>query len=146
MERTIDPRTALHCRRRLRLRRLGDETAPNASIITHLVQGFRDSGSVADRKERYSVHNESDKCGDRCTNKTIEKTFRLHKHHYKIHIFAESDKKYAWLQKDGEYCHTSWHSMEVLTEFFEDRVIFKGLWPTRLPELSIQDFFNFRII
>ncbi|GFX01901.1 uncharacterized protein TNCV_370901 [Trichonephila clavipes] len=31
--------------------------------------------------------------------------------------------------------------MEVLTEFFDDRVIPKGLWPPRLPEFSIQDFF-----
>ncbi|GFX26864.1 uncharacterized protein TNCV_1840371 [Trichonephila clavipes] len=31
-------------------------------------------------------------------------------------------------------------SMEVLTEFFDDR-IFEGLWPTRLPDLSNQDFF-----
>ncbi|GFY15835.1 uncharacterized protein TNCV_1284801 [Trichonephila clavipes] len=31
--------------------------------------------------------------------------------------------------------------MEVLTEFFDGRVISKGFWPTRLPDLSIQDFF-----
>ncbi|GFY32701.1 DUF4817 domain-containing protein [Trichonephila clavipes] len=38
-------------------------------------------------------------------------------------------------------CHTSWDSLEVLTEFFDDRVISKGLWPPRLPDLSIKDFF-----
>ncbi|GFX57956.1 RNA-directed DNA polymerase from mobile element jockey [Trichonephila clavipes] len=31
--------------------------------------------------------------------------------------------------------------MEVLTGFFDDRVISKGLWPARLPDLSIQEFF-----
>ncbi|GFU79320.1 uncharacterized protein TNCV_2138431 [Trichonephila clavipes] len=31
--------------------------------------------------------------------------------------------------------------MEVLTEYFDDRVIFKGLWPTRLPDLSFQNLF-----
>ncbi|GFV98476.1 uncharacterized protein TNCV_624351 [Trichonephila clavipes] len=72
---------------------------------------------------------------------SIEKTIRLHKHYYGIHILAESDKRYAWLQEDGAIRHTSRDSMEVLTEFFYDRVNSKGLWPTRLPDLSFQDIF-----
>ncbi|GFW33038.1 uncharacterized protein TNCV_2109681 [Trichonephila clavipes] len=59
----------------------------------------------------------------------------------KIHILAESDERYAWLQQDGAICHTSRDSMEVLTEVFDDRVISKGLLPTRLPDMSTQDFF-----
>ncbi|GFV81483.1 uncharacterized protein TNCV_52071 [Trichonephila clavipes] len=88
------------------------EIAPDASMLTLLVQRFRDTGS-----------------------KPIEKTVRLHKHHYGIHILFESDERYAWLQQDGSTCHTSRDSMEILTEFFDDRVISKGLWPPRLPDL-----------
>ncbi|GFV28059.1 transposable element Tc3 transposase [Trichonephila clavipes] len=42
-----------------------------------------------------------------------------------------SDKRYAWLQQEGETCHTSRERMEVLTEFFNNRVISEGLWPPR---------------
>ncbi|GFX01993.1 hypothetical protein TNCV_371821 [Trichonephila clavipes] len=62
-------------------------------MITLLVKRLRDTGSVADRKRsgRAFIHNENEsgRCGDRFT-KTIEKTVRLHKHHYRIHILAES--------------------------------------------------------
>ncbi|GFW96044.1 uncharacterized protein TNCV_957581 [Trichonephila clavipes] len=76
-----------------------------------------------------SVHNENEsgRCGDHFTKKSIEKTVRLHKHHYEIHILDESDERYASLQEDGAICHTSRDSMEVLTKFFDDRVISKGL-------------------
>ncbi|GFX33121.1 uncharacterized protein TNCV_5042891 [Trichonephila clavipes] len=37
-------------------------------------------------------------------------------------------------------CHTSRDSMKVLTEFFDDRVISKGLWPPRSPDMSIPEF------
>ncbi|GFX69991.1 uncharacterized protein TNCV_2983311 [Trichonephila clavipes] len=36
-------------------------------------------------------------------------------------------------------------SMYVLTKLFDYRVISKGLWSSRLPDLSIQDFFSLRI-
>ncbi|GFV70400.1 uncharacterized protein TNCV_4798191 [Trichonephila clavipes] len=71
----------------------------------------------------------------------LNKTLLLHKHHYRIHILAESDERYAWLQQDGAMCHTSPDILEVLTEFFDDCVISKGLWPTLSPDLLIQDFF-----
>ncbi|GFU28431.1 DDE_3 domain-containing protein [Trichonephila clavipes] len=44
-------------------------------------------------------------------------------------------------KQDGGTCQTSRESMEILTEIFDDRVISKGLWPPRLPDLQIQDFF-----
>ncbi|GFT73389.1 uncharacterized protein TNCV_1081481 [Trichonephila clavipes] len=74
----------------------------------------------------YSEH-ESGSCGERFTKKSIEKIVCLHKHHYGIHILAESDERHAWLQQGGATCHTSRDSMEVLTEFFDDHVISKGL-------------------
>ncbi len=30
--------------------------------------------------------------------------------------------------------------MDVLTEFFEDRIISKGTWPARSPDLTLPDF------
>ncbi|GFR13822.1 transposable element Tc3 transposase [Trichonephila clavata] len=51
-----------------------------------------------------------------------------------------SEERYAWLQQDGATWHTSREKMEVLTEFFNDRVISKGLWPPS-PDLSIPIFF-----
>ncbi|GFX49643.1 hypothetical protein TNCV_4902851 [Trichonephila clavipes] len=54
------------------------ETSPNASTITRLVQRFRDTESVADRKHS---EKECGICGDHFTKKSIEKTIRLHKHH-----------------------------------------------------------------
>ncbi|GFR26771.1 uncharacterized protein TNCT_536051 [Trichonephila clavata] len=57
-----------------------------------------------------------------------------------------NDEQYAWLQQDGATCHTSRDSMEVLTEFFDDRVNCKRLWPLRSPDLSILDFFLWRYL
>ncbi|GFX94433.1 uncharacterized protein TNCV_4294751 [Trichonephila clavipes] len=78
-------------------------------MITLLVQRLRDTRSVADRKRSGRVHNENEsgRCGDPFTKNSIEKSVRLHKHHYKMHILAESDERYAWLQQDGAICHTS---------------------------------------
>ncbi|PRD24508.1 UNVERIFIED_CONTAM: hypothetical protein NCL1_43553 [Trichonephila clavipes] len=110
------------------------------------VQRLHDTGSVADRKRSGRASfirktNESGRCGNRFTKKSIEKTVCLHKHHYKIHIRAERDERYAGLQQDSAMCHIPRDSMEVLTEFFDDCVISKGFWSTCLPDLSIQEFF-----
>ncbi len=32
-------------------------------------------------------------------------------------------------------------TMDVLTEFLEDRIISKGMWPARSPDLTLPDFF-----
>ncbi|GFU94037.1 hypothetical protein TNCV_1738891 [Trichonephila clavipes] len=68
------------------------DAAPNASSTTRLVQRFRDTGSVADRKQSGRVPIVKRKATDGETTvqkKSIEKTVRLHKHHYRIHILAE---------------------------------------------------------
>ncbi|GFX23921.1 uncharacterized protein TNCV_2730261 [Trichonephila clavipes] len=109
------------------------------------MQRLRDTGSVADRKRSgraFIMKANSGRSEHRFTKKSIEKTFHLHKHRYKMHILAENDERYAWLQQDAAICHTSRESMEVFTECFDDRVISKELRPARLPELLIQDFFS----
>ncbi|KAJ9576584.1 hypothetical protein L9F63_025521 [Diploptera punctata] len=47
----------------------------------------------------------------------------------------------GYFQQDGATCHTSNASMAEIQSFFGDRVISKGLWPPRSPDLTIPDFF-----
>ncbi len=53
----------------------------------------------------------------------------------------EEDERYTWFQQDGATAHTAKKIMDVLTEFFEDRIISKGTWPARSPNLTPPDFF-----
>lgn len=53
----------------------------------------------------------------------------------------EEDERYCWLQQDGATCHTSNETMRFLREFFGERLISKGLWPPRSPDLTPADFF-----
>lgn len=53
----------------------------------------------------------------------------------------EYDERFCWLQQDGATCHTSNETMRFLREFFDDRIISKGLWPPRSPDLTSPDFF-----
>ncbi|GFT12869.1 DUF4817 domain-containing protein [Trichonephila clavipes] len=94
------------------------EIAPNASTITILVQRFRDTGSVADRKRSGRASIVKTKVAD------VEITLQR----------SPFKRPYTWLQQDGATRHTSRDSMEVLTKFFDDHVISKGLWPPRLPD------------
>jgi hypothetical protein len=47
----------------------------------------------------------------------------------------------GYFQQDGATCHTSRVSMAEIQAFFDDRVISKGLWPPRSPDLTPPDFF-----
>ena len=48
----------------------------------------------------------------------------------------------SWiLQQDGATSHTSHASMAEIQSFFGDRVISKGLWPPRSPDLTPPDYF-----
>ena len=47
----------------------------------------------------------------------------------------------GYFQQDGATCHTSNESMAFISSFFEDRVISKGLWPPRSPDLTTPDYF-----
>ncbi len=41
-------------------------------------------------------------------------------------VLLEEDERYAWFQQDGATAHMAKKPMDVLTEFFEDRIILKG--------------------
>jgi len=47
----------------------------------------------------------------------------------------------GYFQKDGATSHISHASMTEIQSFFGDRVISKGLWPSRSPDLTPPDYF-----
>jgi len=47
----------------------------------------------------------------------------------------------GYFQQDGATSHTSHVSMAEIQSFFGDRVISKGLWPHRSPDLTSPDYF-----
>jgi hypothetical protein len=47
----------------------------------------------------------------------------------------------GYFQQDGATCHTSYASIAEIASFFDDRVISKGLWPPRSPDLTPLHFF-----
>ena len=65
-----------------------------------------------------------------------------------LHIFTEFvnqlddiELRNGYFQQDGATCHTSNDSMTHIRSFFGDRLISKGLWPPRSPDLTPPDFF-----
>ncbi|KDR23995.1 hypothetical protein L798_07934 [Zootermopsis nevadensis] len=53
----------------------------------------------------------------------------------------EETERVCWFQQDGATAHTASSTLAMLAEFLGDRVIFKGLWPPRSPDLTSPDFF-----
>jgi len=47
----------------------------------------------------------------------------------------------GYFQQEGATSHTSHASMAEIQYFFGDRVISKGLWPRRSPDLTPPDYF-----
>ncbi|GBN51466.1 hypothetical protein AVEN_22089-1 [Araneus ventricosus] len=46
------------------------------------------------------------------------------------------DERYCWFQQDGATCHISNNTIHLLNEFFDQRIVSRGLWPPRSPDLS----------
>ena len=57
-----------------------------------------------------------------------------------IHAFigqmTSDEINYSWFQQDGATAHTSGRSMNLLKEFFGDRIISEDVWPPRSPDLN----------
>jgi hypothetical protein len=51
------------------------------------------------------------------------------------------EKRVCWLQQGVATSHTSNSTMEMLKQFFDDRIISKNLWPPRSPDLTPPDYF-----
>ena len=54
---------------------------------------------------------------------------------------TEEEKTFGFFQQDGATAHTANDSMNVLQSVFEDRIISRGLWPARSPDLSACDYY-----
>jgi hypothetical protein len=51
------------------------------------------------------------------------------------------DERNCWFQQDSATAHIAASTMELLHEFFGEKLISKGLWPPRSPDLTSPDFF-----
>ncbi|GFW52155.1 DUF4817 domain-containing protein [Trichonephila clavipes] len=92
------------------------EIAPNASTIALLVQWFRHTGSVADRKRSGRASIMKTKVAVVKTDLQRSPLKRLSGYMNIIMEFISllnSEESYAWLQQEGATCHTSCDSMEV---------------------------------
>jgi hypothetical protein len=53
----------------------------------------------------------------------------------------KNNERDCWFQQDGATCHTTHATMGMLEELFGPRIISKGLWPPRSPDLMPLDFY-----
>ena len=51
------------------------------------------------------------------------------------------ERQYGYFQQDNATAHTANASMVAIQEVFEDRIVSRGLWPPRSPDLSICDYY-----
>jgi hypothetical protein len=54
--------------------------------------------------------------------------------------FLKVEERNCWFQKDSATAHTAASTMEILLEFFSEKLISKGLCPPRSPHLTSPDF------
>jgi len=57
-----------------------------------------------------------------------------------VNQLDEEELSIGYFQQDGATSHTSHASMAEIQSFFGDRVISKGFWPPRLPDLTPPDY------
>jgi hypothetical protein len=57
-----------------------------------------------------------------------------------VNQLDDEELSLGFYQQDGATCHTSAASMAEVESFFPCRVISKGLWPPRSPDLTPSDF------
>ena len=58
-----------------------------------------------------------------------------------VNQLDDEELSVGYFQQDGATSHTSHASMAEIQSFFGDRVISKGLWPPRSPDLTPPDYF-----
>ena len=54
---------------------------------------------------------------------------------------SEREIEHAWFQQDGATAHTAVKSLEFLDGIFANRVISRGIWPARSPDLTPLDYY-----
>lgn len=60
---------------------------------------------------------------------------------YEFVASLEDSERYCWFQQDGATCHSSKTTTVLLQDFFGDRLIGKGKYPPRSPDLTPLDYF-----
>ena len=58
-----------------------------------------------------------------------------------VNQLDDEELSIGYFQQDGATSHTSHTSMAEIQSFFGDRIISKGLWPPRSPDLTLPDYF-----
>jgi len=58
-----------------------------------------------------------------------------------VNQLDDEELSIGYFQQDGATSHTSHVSMAEIQSFFGDRVVSKGLWPPRSPDLTAPDYF-----
>ena len=58
-----------------------------------------------------------------------------------VNELTDDEKTTAYFQQDGATAHTANSSLRCLGEIFQTRIISKGIWPPRSPDLSVLDFY-----
>jgi inhibitor of nuclear factor kappa-B kinase subunit alpha len=56
-------------------------------------------------------------------------------------LLNEHNRRFAFFQQDSATPHTARDSIEELRQVFRDRIISRGLWPARSPDLNPCDFY-----
>jgi hypothetical protein len=54
----------------------------------------------------------------------------------------EVDEQDCWFQQDGATAHTADSIMQMLSEFFGGRIIFRSLWPPSIPGSIVTGFLS----
>jgi hypothetical protein len=58
-----------------------------------------------------------------------------------FHQLTAEERNYGYFQEDNATAHTADDSMDAIHKVFDDRIISKGLWPPRSPNLTQCDFY-----
>jgi hypothetical protein len=60
-----------------------------------------------------------------------------------INELDDQELQHGHFQQDSATAHTAFNTMQYLRQFFGNRVISRGIWPSRSPDLTPLDFFLF---
>ena len=54
---------------------------------------------------------------------------------------TDTECRSGYFQQDSATAHTADQSLDFIAEIFENRIISRGLWPARSPDLTACDFY-----
>ena len=56
-------------------------------------------------------------------------------------LLSDNERQYGYFQQDSATAHTAADSLDAIREVFDDRIISRGLWPSRSPDLTVCDYY-----